>query len=301
MTLTISFYFLTILVIILGFIIGKKLSKYLEKKLLSKNMDNLIGRLKLLEKKNNSKILFIVDNYIRYSNYKLEKYFFDLNIDSIDYFIDWISNNNKKFSTLQIIIHTNGGYLDVSDLIFVILLNYKGQINIYIPYYAFSAGTFIALCGDKIFMNYYSVMGPVDPQIGFDKKINHNYPANTLINLYKLKKKSNKLTNENIINILEGKKLYFDNINNLKRLFESKKFSKKQISKIIRELSSGKNPHCKPFTSNMLMDLGIKIYQMPDEINELFDLFKKIRNKIDNKFIILFYKIMNSNINGEHL
>ena len=30
--------------------------------------------------------------------------------------------------------------------------------------FAYSAGTILALSGDKIYMDYYSVLGPIDPQ-----------------------------------------------------------------------------------------------------------------------------------------
>lgn len=34
-----------------------------------------------------------------------------------------------------------------------------------IPNFAYSAGTVLSLSGDRIFMDYYSVLGPIDPQI----------------------------------------------------------------------------------------------------------------------------------------
>lgn len=37
-------------------------------------------------------------------------------------------------------------------------------VDFIIPNYAFSAGTVFAMSGDAIFMNYYSRLGPIDPQ-----------------------------------------------------------------------------------------------------------------------------------------
>ena len=45
---------------------------------------------------------------------------------------------------------------------------HEGFINIYIPRYCYSGGSMVALCGDNIYMNNYSLLSPVDPQISFD-------------------------------------------------------------------------------------------------------------------------------------
>lgn len=37
-------------------------------------------------------------------------------------------------------------------------------VEFIIPNYAYSAGTVLALSGDEIYMDYYSVLGPIDPQ-----------------------------------------------------------------------------------------------------------------------------------------
>lgn len=33
------------------------------------------------------------------------------------------------------------------------------------PNFAYSAGTIFCMSGDNIYMNYYSALGPVDPQV----------------------------------------------------------------------------------------------------------------------------------------
>ena len=51
----------------------------------------------------------------------------------------------------------------VERLVSVMRTHYK-RVSFVIPNFAFSAGTVLALSGDKIFMDYYSVLGPIDPQ-----------------------------------------------------------------------------------------------------------------------------------------
>lgn len=53
----------------------------------------------------------------------------------------------------------------VERLVSVMRTHYK-KVSFVIPNYAYSAGTILALSGDSIYMDYYSVLGPIDPQYG---------------------------------------------------------------------------------------------------------------------------------------
>jgi ClpP class serine protease len=46
----------------------------------------------------------------------------------------------------------------------VIRKHYK-TVNFVVPDYAMSAGTIFCMSGDKIFMDYASALGPIDPQV----------------------------------------------------------------------------------------------------------------------------------------
>ena len=39
------------------------------------------------------------------------------------------------------------------------------SVNFVVPDYAYSAGTILCMSGDNIYMNYFSVLGPIDPQV----------------------------------------------------------------------------------------------------------------------------------------
>ena len=66
---------------------------------------------------------------------------------------------------LIIVLQTAGGVIGtVERLVDIIRANYQ-MVSFVIPNYAYSAGTVLALSGDNIYMNYFSVLGPIDPQI----------------------------------------------------------------------------------------------------------------------------------------
>ncbi len=71
----------------------------------------------------------------------------------------------KKHETLIVVLTTNGGSATVVErYVNIIRHNYKRVIFI-VPDYAYSAGTIFCMSGDEIWMDYFSVLGPIDPQV----------------------------------------------------------------------------------------------------------------------------------------
>lgn len=71
----------------------------------------------------------------------------------------------QKHKNLSFILTTNGGGLTPVIRIVNILRHYYKNIDFYIPDHAYSAGTIFCCSGDRIFMDYNSVLGPIDPQV----------------------------------------------------------------------------------------------------------------------------------------
>jgi hypothetical protein len=64
-----------------------------------------------------------------------------------------------------VILTTPGGYLIPVERMVNILRNHYTEVDFIIPDMAMSAGTIFALSGDRIWMDYYSILGPIDPQL----------------------------------------------------------------------------------------------------------------------------------------
>lgn len=73
--------------------------------------------------------------------------------------------NNKKRDKLTVFLTTPGGYIEVVQRIVDTLRHHYKIVDFIIPNYAFSAGTVFAMSGDAIYMDYYSRLGPIDPQL----------------------------------------------------------------------------------------------------------------------------------------
>ncbi len=71
---------------------------------------------------------------------------------------------------IDVILHTPGGLVLAAEQIASALHDHPGRVTVFVPHYAMSGGTLIALSADEIVMDPHAVLGPVDPQLG-------HYPA----------------------------------------------------------------------------------------------------------------------------
>ncbi len=76
-----------------------------------------------------------------------------------------IEGLDDRRETLLVILHTNGGIVEEVRNIVQILRHHYEQVHFLVPVHAMSAGTVLALSGDKIYMDYFSRLGPIDPQL----------------------------------------------------------------------------------------------------------------------------------------
>lgn len=79
--------------------------------------------------------------------------------------IEALHKHKDKHDSIYVILTTTGGSLPPVQRIVDILHHFYTEVNFIIPDYAFSAGTILCMSGDNIYMNYYSCLGPVDPQV----------------------------------------------------------------------------------------------------------------------------------------
>lgn len=78
---------------------------------------------------------------------------------------DIIESRQKRRRRVAFLLETPGGYIEVAERIANTLRHHYREVEFIIPNFAMSAGTVLAMSGDAIHMNYYSVLGPIDPQV----------------------------------------------------------------------------------------------------------------------------------------
>jgi len=113
----------------------------------------LISKLEALEKYLNGDVIW-------YFGHILEEY-------EADFFkiMEQLAQDANKKDTLYIILTTPGGSAIAVERFVNIVRHHYNEVNFLIPNQAYSAGTIFCMSGDKIMMDYRSVLGPIDPQV----------------------------------------------------------------------------------------------------------------------------------------
>jgi ClpP class serine protease len=81
---------------------------------------------------------------------------------------------------IDLVLHTPGGLVLAAMQIARAVEAHPAKVTVYVPVYAMSGGTLIALAADEIVMGEFSVLGPIDPQIA-------GFPAASIAKVPKIK------------------------------------------------------------------------------------------------------------------
>ena len=92
-----------------------------------------------------------------------------------------IEMNTTPQKKVVMILQTLGGVVEVVERIVDVIRNFYQEVIVIVPDQAMSAGTVLTLSADKIMMDYFSRLGPIDPQIFKDDKL---VPALSYIKQY---------------------------------------------------------------------------------------------------------------------
>lgn len=70
-----------------------------------------------------------------------------------------------KHKRLIVVLTTNGGYIETAERIANTFRRHYRWVGFVVPDIAMSAGTVLVMSGDEIWMDYFSRLGPIDPQV----------------------------------------------------------------------------------------------------------------------------------------
>jgi len=73
--------------------------------------------------------------------------------------------HESRRTDMVVILDTHGGIVQVVERMVAVVRNFYKKVYFVIPDKAMSAGTIFAMSGNKIFMDYFSCLGPIDPQV----------------------------------------------------------------------------------------------------------------------------------------
>lgn len=81
---------------------------------------------------------------------------------------------------IDLVLHTPGGLVLASEQIANVLKKHPAKVTVFVPHYAISGGTLIALAADEIVMDENAVLGPLDPKLGIKPAASKYWNRNPL-------------------------------------------------------------------------------------------------------------------------
>lgn len=166
---------------------------------------------------------------------------------------------------IDLVLHTPGGLVLAAEQIAHALQRHPARVTVFVPHYAMSGGTMIALAADEIVMDENAVLGPVDPQIG-------QYPAVSILKT--VEQKSIDQIDDRTLILADIAEKALEQVEETIHALLCKHFAEEKARDIARVLSRGHWTHDFPITCSFLMELGIRINNnMPGEIYTLMDLY----------------------------
>ncbi|MGE5587273.1 MAG: SDH family Clp fold serine proteinase [Clostridia bacterium] len=166
---------------------------------------------------------------------------------------------------IDIILHTPGGLVLAAEQIAHAIAGHKAKVTVFVPHYAMSGGTLLALAADEIVMDENAVLGPVDPQLG-------NYPAVSILRAIEQKDKNSVSDTTLILGDMAAKAM----VQVYESVYEilAAKLPEDKAREIAKTLTEGRWTHDYPITCEALRRMGLAVSNdMPYEVYRLMELY----------------------------
>ena len=166
---------------------------------------------------------------------------------------------------LDLVLHTPGGLVLAALQIAKAVREHKAKVTVFVPHYAMSGGTLIALAADEIVMCKHSVLGPIDPQLG-------QSPAASLIKVIE-EKPVGRIDDQTLILADVGRKAIAQVKQAASELLE-RRLPAEQARALAEKLTAGTWTHDYPIWASTAKSLGLLVStDMPNGVLELMKLY----------------------------
>lgn len=167
---------------------------------------------------------------------------------------------------IDIILHTPGGLVLASQQIACALCDHKAKVTAFVPHYAMSGGTLIALAADEIVMDKHAVLGPVDPQVG-------QFPAASILKVLEQKPLS-EVDDQTLILADVSRKALQQALALVKEVLMANGMGADRAHALADQLTQGYYTHDYPISADMLQSMGLNVRtDLPPEIYQLMALY----------------------------
>jgi len=193
---------------------------------------------------------------------------------------------------IDMILHTPGGLVLAAEQIAHALVEHKGKVTVFVPHYAMSGGTLIALCADEIVMDPNAVLGPVDPQIG-------DMPAASIVKAVEAKPVA-QVSDEMLVLADVAQKARLQVVSFVAEVL-LKHLSREKAAMLASVLSEGRWTHDFPITVEAARQLGLPITtSIPPLIYQLMDLYPQAGAGRPSVTYVPFRRVAPERASGRH-
>jgi ClpP class serine protease len=184
---------------------------------------------------------------------------------------------------LDLVLHTPGGLVLAATQIARAIFKHKGKVTVFVPHYAMSGGTLLALAADEIVMCEHAVLGPVDPQLG-------EYPAASILKAAHQKPIA-EVDDKTLILADQAEKAIAQMRQEVSELLADK-YARENAEEIAKLLTSGTWTHDFPITYERAQALGLRVRSdMPENIMRLMQLYPQpVRRQPSVEYVPLPYR-----------
>ncbi len=166
---------------------------------------------------------------------------------------------------IDLILHTPGGLVLAAEQIANALCRRTAKVTVFVPHYAMSGGTLIALAADEIVMDPNAVLGPVDPQVG-------NFPAVSILSV--LDQKPPKDIDDETFILADVSRKAIRQVRDTVTSIASGQYGQEKAVQLAETLTSGHWTHDYPLSADEAKALGLNIStDVPNEIYQLMNLY----------------------------
>ena len=222
-----------------------------------------IRKISQLERERKSRVILLVHRQetMRFLGFPIARYI-DIN-DSEDV-LRAIQMTDADVP-LDLVLHTPGGLVLAALQIAKAVREHKGKVTVFVPHYAMSGGTLIALAADEIVMCEHSVLGPIDPQLG-------DSPAASLIKVT-AEKPMAKIDDRTLVLADVGRKAIAQ-VKEAATELLARRLPAEKAGALADKLTSGTWTHDYPIWASVGKSLGLPIStDMPDDVFQLLKLY----------------------------
>jgi ClpP class serine protease len=166
---------------------------------------------------------------------------------------------------IDLVLHTPGGLVLAALQIARAIQAHKGKVTVFVPHYAMSGGTLIALAADEIIMCGHSVLGPIDPQLG-------QMPAASLVKVVK-EKPIAEIDDQTLVMADIGRKA-IQQLEAAATGLLRKRMEEQAAHELATKLATGTWTHDYPISAEEAGSMGLPINtDMPNEVLQLMTLY----------------------------